>query len=396
MASKCPNCSAELVFDPVSNKMVCEYCGSTFAPEELKISEYVNKEEPKPVSEVNGGADPEYIDSNIFTCSNCGSSIVVNGTEASTFCIYCGSPSIVFSRVQKTLRPEGLIPFKITREQAEHLIRQKIGNGFFVPSEIKRFKTDSIRGIYIPYWVMNFNVDAKTLFKATVKQGKSSHTYHYIRCYNATLNNIALDASRILNDDTSVKLEPYDCHDMVAFNENYLAGFYSDISDVPVKESVMLGIRRAHEMAVQKVRPTVRSNAEVVKSRANVTTINRPLPAMMPAWFLTFRYRNIPHTILVNGQTGKVVGSVPWNKGKFVSMFIALGVLFSIIGSLLYVFAWELGDDSDSSGKLIMFLFAMTAVGIYAGIKSIRRVMQNIKLTQSKATLKYVNKRQGD
>ena len=394
MASKCPNCSAELVFDPVSNKMVCEYCGSTFAPEELKISEYVNKEEPVPVSEVTGEESSEYIDSNIFTCSNCGSSIVVNGTEASTFCIYCGSPSIVFSRVQKTLRPEGILPFKITREQAEYYIRQKIGKGFFVPSEIKNFKTDSIRGIYIPYWVMNFNVDAKTLFKATVKQGKSSHTYHYIRCYSATLNNIALDASRILNDNSSVKLEPYDYHDMVPFNENYLAGFYSDISDVPVKESVILGIRRAHEMAVEKIRPSVRSNAVVEKSRATVTTINRPLPAMMPAWFLTFRYNNIPHTILVNGQTGKVVGSVPWNKGKFVSMVISLGIIFSIVGTLCYAIVPEMGEKS--SGKLFMFLLALTAVGIYSGIKAIKRVMTNIALTQSKATLKYVNKRQGD
>ena len=263
-----------------------------------------------------------------------------------------------------------------------------------MPSEIKNFKTDSIRGIYIPYWVMNFNVDAKTLFKATVKQGKSSHTYHYIRCYSATLNNIALDASRILNDNSSVKLEPYDCHDMVPFNENYLAGFYSDISDVPVKESVILGIRRAHEMAVEKIRPSVRSNAVVEKSRATVTTINRPLPAMMPAWFLTFRYNNIPHTILVNGQTGKVVGSVPWNKGKFVSMVISLGIIFSIVGTLCYAIVPEMGEKS--SGKLFMFLLALTAVGIYSGIKAIKRVMTNIALTQSKATLKYVNKRQGD
>ena len=33
---KCPNCSGELSIDVSSHKVVCDYCGSTFDPKELR------------------------------------------------------------------------------------------------------------------------------------------------------------------------------------------------------------------------------------------------------------------------------------------------------------------------------------------------------------------------
>ena len=45
---KCPNCSAGLTFDSKSQKMKCEYCGSTYSLDELdKIAE--QEEEVKEV-----------------------------------------------------------------------------------------------------------------------------------------------------------------------------------------------------------------------------------------------------------------------------------------------------------------------------------------------------------
>mgnify|MGYP002618822466 CR=1 FL=1 len=56
---KCPNCSAGLTFDSKSQKMKCEYCGSTYSLDELdKIAEQAEE-----VKEVKGdhweGFEPE-------------------------------------------------------------------------------------------------------------------------------------------------------------------------------------------------------------------------------------------------------------------------------------------------------------------------------------------------
>ena len=39
--------------------------------------------------------------------------------------------------------------------------------------------------------------------------------------------------------------------------------------------------------------------------------------AMLPAWFVTFDYQGKHHTVLVNGQTGKIDGQWPKSFGTF-------------------------------------------------------------------------------
>ena len=43
----------------------------------------------------------------------------------------------------------------------------------------------------------------------------------------------------------------------------------------------------------------------------------------------------MPYTILVNGQTGKMVGAVPFDKPKAVTMFVSLAVVLSLMGMLI-------------------------------------------------------------
>ena len=38
--------------------------------------------------------------------------------------------------------------------------------------------------------------------------------------------------------------------------------------------------------------------------------------AMVPVWILTTCYENQPYTFMMNGQTGKVVGSLPIDRRK--------------------------------------------------------------------------------
>ena len=79
---KCPNCSAGLTFDSKSQKMKCEYCGSTYSLDELdKIAEQAEE-----VKEVKGdhweGFEPEQWQSDeksnmaVWSCPSCGAEIL--------------------------------------------------------------------------------------------------------------------------------------------------------------------------------------------------------------------------------------------------------------------------------------------------------------------------------
>ena len=58
--------------------------------------------------------------------------------------------------------------------------------------------------------------------------------------------------------------------------------------------------------------------------------------AMVPVWILTTRYENHPYTFMMNGQTGKVVGSLPIDRRKalrypLIPALIALPLLYYAI-----------------------------------------------------------------
>ena len=50
---------------------------------------------------------------------------------------------------------------------------------------------------------------------------------------------------------------------------------------------------------------------------------------MAPVWILTTKFDGKPYTFMMNGQTGKVVGSVPVDKTKVL--------LYSIIPAILSI-----------------------------------------------------------
>ena len=152
MATLCRNCSHALVFDPSSQRMVCSACGSSFSPEEVEAEskEYRQDLRAESMNQIYGDKDQKLMDCYVYTCSECGGEIIINGTEASTNCVYCGNSNVVFSRIAKQKCPEFVMPFSITKEKALELVHKKIDHGIFVPKEIKHFSVDCIRGIYIP------------------------------------------------------------------------------------------------------------------------------------------------------------------------------------------------------------------------------------------------------
>jgi hypothetical protein len=113
---------------------------------------------------------------------------------------------------------------------------------------------------------------------------------------------------------------------------------------------------------------------------------------MFPAWFLTFRYEDVPYTLLVNGQTEKIVGGIPYDRGKVASSFAVLAVVFSVIAT--FVMYWLLQDtDSEGTMKLLITILIFAGSGMIAGFSNIKKVKESMKLTSSSATNNFVKNR---
>jgi len=386
MAVLCSNCAGKLIFNPASQKLECANCGAGFRPED--------------VSDINADIHSKYYDTRVYTCSHCGAEVVTSDTESSTFCVYCGNPAIVFSRVSKEYRPDGIIPFKITKQQALDKVKSKFVNNPIVPKEIAgSFKPENMRGIYVPYWVVNADYQEADWISGTVKRGKSSETRYYSRSGEVKFKNVPIDGSRILNDDVSLRLEPFYLEDSKEFDEDYLNGFYSNTSDMDFMDLRESASKRCHKLYAEEVVKSIPRNVNSVRIRDSIYWADiqdDPIYMMFPVWFLTFKYNGKPYTILVNGQTGKVTGTLPWLKKRVWGIAIATFILviafiigmFFVINSgaaAIVTFMWTCGVSA---------LLCTSVVSFTVGFRGLRRILKNLRLAQSEAIFNYVKRRQ--
>ncbi len=387
MAVICRTCSGKLVYNPASQMLECVSCGGKYRPED--------------VEDANAELHSKYYDTNVYICPQCGAEVITSDTEVSTFCVYCGNPAVVFDRIAKEYRPDGIVPFTVTREEAVKNINAKLRKNPIVPKEVKAKCTPgNLRGIYVPYWVVNAEFQEADYLQGSVKKGKHSYTYYYTRAGRVLFRNLPIDGSDILNDDVSSRLEPFFFSEAREFDEDYLNGFYSNTSDISFFDLRASAANRCHKLYEPEVIKSVeKDKADRVKLLDYIYHVDikdDPVYMMMPVWFLTFRHDGKPHTILVNGQTGKVVGTMPWQQKRIWTVAIAIFLLcMAVIGVALW------GLLHGINGMSTLFFYSVTLVISFGGIvtasgfKGIKRILRNLRLSQSESIFKYVKRRQG-
>lgn len=382
MAVVCSNCSGRLIFNPASQKLECAACGSMFNPEDVR--------------DIYADVHSKYYDTRVYTCSHCGAEVITSDSEVSTFCVYCGNPAIVFSRISKEYRPDGIIPFKVTKEDAIRFIKIKFRkHNPIVPKEARdRLTLENIRGIYVPYWVINAKFTETDYISGIVQHNKSKEKEYYIRSGDVNLRNVPIDGSKMLNDNISRKLEPFFLEDSKTFDEDYLNGFYSNTSDLTYPELKDSAALRCHYLFSEEVASSIRAKDVKIEDTIYwVDILDNPVYMMMPVWFFTFKYNDKPYTLLVNGQTGKVVGTMPWNKKKVTTIAIVSFVVSFILFAAFFLLAvFRFAGGIFGHAMIAMFAFAFFV--FVRSIIGLKRIKKNLKLTQSEDIFRFVKKRQ--
>ena len=150
MTFKCPCCGGFLEFDPTQQKFKCHYCGQSLSEEELRDQSEAREAEAEAVQAEAAPAE-DHLKS--YQCQMCGAEIVTDETTAATRCYFCHSPVVLHDRLDDDFRPDGLIPFKLSKENAEkqflaHVQRKKfVDRAFFNGAQLEMFS-----GVYYPWW----------------------------------------------------------------------------------------------------------------------------------------------------------------------------------------------------------------------------------------------------
>lgn len=350
---KCPSCGAGLDFHGQSGKMKCAYCGSEIDVQELKNSaKFENAEDKFDSFEFNGDGkqwgDEESSGYVVNTCSSCGGQLITDLNTAATRCVYCGNPALITERLSGIYKPDLVIPFKKSKEEAKAALRSFYKKKYLLPKLFKdENKISELTGMYVPFWLYDCKTDSKFTYKGSRSFTWSDSRYiytktDYYRLYrsgNLDFVNIPADASKRIDDTVMESIEPFDYKEAVAFEGAYLSGYCADKYDETPDMCEDRVTERVYASIDSQLRNSTMGYVGVVKESANVMYSDKDVKyALLPVWFLVTDYKGKKYTFAMNGQTGKLVGQLPVDYKKFTLFTSGLTLLISSIVALIGLF----------------------------------------------------------
>lgn len=358
---KCPNCTANLVFDPDSQKLVCGYCGASFRPDELTFVPEETKDHPEAVTDVSPeeGApsekkapeadapetdvpDDEY---HQFVCNACGASVVTDKTTSASFCAFCGSPALIGQRLTNEFRPKYMIPFAYGREKAVEKFYGWCKGGRYTPINFVSDKNiEKLTGLYVPFWL--FDIDGRMDFSGTgvdvnvVTTGSKTVTttkffevkrqgdYHWQR--------IPLDAETKIDDALMEAIEPFNYKGLRPYDFKYIPGFFADTYDLKPGDLDQRIRERAKGYMKEEFRSGTKQYDRINDLKDN-STYGEPRAelALLPVWFLSYKYLGKTYHFAMNGQSGEVAGIPPVSMVKRLILAAAILAVLAVITKIL-------------------------------------------------------------
>lgn len=381
---RCSNCGGNLKFNPKTQQMHCEQCNS-----------YQNIKEDKKINNNEKSKELE-----ICRCPSCGAQIITSDTSISTFCIYCKNTNIQTNKLKDEFHPHGIIPFQATKEDAIKAFEALQEGQSLVPQDfLTKENIKEIRGIYIPFWLLDINVKGK--MKAKTKITKMSNTAS--ASYTENIKNfqntregeigyklVPIDGSTHFDDDIMQSIEPFDYKDLKPYSSDYLAGFLSEIYDVKSDEALKIANKRIEKSAYEIFRKSLLSSTpteiKVEEFKFTSTKVNEKF-VLLPVYLLNVKYKNKIYTFAMNGQTKKMIGNLPSSKKEEVLFILTRFLLFSLITIFIVNFMAITQGKFKISQLIIGLVISLILAIVFLLIEK-----TNLKMIQKDRKInKYIN-----
>lgn len=399
---QCPSCTAPLRFDAESGQLECDFCGSSFSVAEVEGVYAAKSEEAKRAGEaieasaassegadapdsategaggVSVGTVEEVVSSSaaavasagagvaqvrqqtaaapapsmvIYNCPSCGAELICDETTVATSCPYCDNHAVIPTRYSGEFKPDFVLPFAKTKEEAIAALKSHYKGRPFLPDTFTDGNhVKEVKGVYVPFWLFDGSASGSASFEATRSRTYLSGNYrvtetdHFdvYRSGSISFLGIPVDASTKMPDDYMDSIEPFDYRALVPFSPAYLPGYLVDKPDVDVEACGERADARAEVTVLDNLRDTV-VGYEMVLARGSSTGVVRERShyAMLPVWMLSTRWEDAPYLFAMNAQTGKMVGDLPVDKRKKRRAQTLIFLVSFVICLLIALFAFD-------------------------------------------------------
>lgn len=346
----CPSCGGNMEFDPSAQALVCPYCRHKVeiekAHDEIKEYDFNTAED---TASQDWGSERR-----VIKCESCGAETVLGPNDAAQFCAFCGSSHIVKDERTAGIKPESLVAFKVTKNQALGGFSQWIKKRWFAPNALKtNAQTQRITGVYFPCWTYDTDTYSTYVGEAgehywvtetqwVTQNGKRVAVQRQVQktrwwptsgVYSQFFDDVLVNASKQVNDGLMSALAPFNLKELTPYESQYLSGFLAERYSVGLKDGWMKAKQvvddTIHDGCVQQIKRHA-DEARNVRVRTSYSGIKFK-HILLPVWVSAYTYNGKVYQYMVNGQTGEVQGQAPVSAWKVAGLIIGIAAAIAIV-----------------------------------------------------------------
>jgi hypothetical protein len=349
--NSCPACGAQAEWNPSKQALICPYCG-TESPYELN-KETGNIEEidlVKTLREMPEELRGWQAKKKSVRCRSCRAVSVFDPEKVGKNCEFCGSPELVdYEELKPPIRPQSLLPFKISETNVRDRIRKWYSSRWFAPNKLKKSAlVDTVHGVYLPYWTF----DAKVFCRWTAESGYYYYTTETYRdssgktrtrqvrkvrweSSSGSLHHFFDDelvsGSKGVRPDLLRQIEPFPTRELVNYDKGFLSGFVVEHYQVVLldaaKTSIELMNQKLYHICASQVPGDTFRNLQIEPDYSDKTFKH----VLAPVWLLVYNYGAKAFQVVVNGFTGQIAGEYPKSIWKILLLIVSILLALTVI-----------------------------------------------------------------
>jgi hypothetical protein len=238
------------------------------------------------------------------------------------------------------MKPQGILPYKLSYDQAKSRLKEWINKKFFSPSDLKkRYLDRHLKGVYVPYWT--FDSQTSTIYSCQVGTyyytGSGDKRQRHVRWRNHSGSHSEFFDDVLVTAISHERLrfikraEPYDLTQVVDYKPDFLAGYFAQ--KYTVMPDVALGTAKSAMEA--EIAADIKSSLPGDTNRLYNQRVNHDAVTfkhlLLPLYMMSYNYHSKLYNVVINGQTGEVQGESPKSAIKItLFVMVVLAVVFGI------------------------------------------------------------------
>lgn len=327
----CPACGASAEWNPGKRALVCPACGTT-SPMEVSPQGVIIKEHDlvTALRDLPGEARGWQSARRTVKCSSCQAISVFAPERVAQKCEFCGSPSLVpYDEIKPPIRPESVLPFAVPATQVRDALRKWYGSRWFAPNLLKKSAmTDTLKGIYLPYWTFDaqtqaqWTADSGTYYYETETYSDANGRTQSRQVQRTRWQSAAGSLENFFDDELEPatkgvhaallrQVEPFPTQKLLPYDAGYLSGWtveHYQIDLVTAAEKARSSMdAKLRQLCSAAVPGDTHRNLSVQAQYSGQTFKH----ILAPVWLINYDYHGKSYQVLANGVTGQLAGEHP-------------------------------------------------------------------------------------